>query len=296
MRKDEVLAAWKLRYYIEYLRLNTVRHVVEMVEGKNQELEEECSLLQQSSAVAEIENESLAKEISRLGDSNASLQEKNNLLEGQVCELQREVYEKSQALASLAEGSEGASQQARQLIELSKQALQEEREQASLLRNELQLTRMTCQELVRTSAVKDTQVTDMTAELVQLRALHQEEQKQIIAARELHFQELENARMREEDNEIRLRKAANLHTVLNDREKTIRHYEAEVITMGKEIVALKAQVEASSKLVAQEKETIAGIDQEKSGLQKLLAELAKRLTQADEEAIKHKVNYLLLKM
>ena len=41
---------------------------------KNIELEDECSLLQQSSAVAQIENESLTKEIARLsaalGDNN----------------------------------------------------------------------------------------------------------------------------------------------------------------------------------------------------------------------------------
>lgn len=280
-----MLAAWKLRYYIEYLRLNTVRHVVDVVEGKNQELEEECSLLQQSSAVAEIENESLTKEISRLSDHNNVLQERNAELDTRVQDLQMKV----ESSLRMVEGTESASHQAKELILQSRQALQQEAEQGALLRNELQMTRLTCQDLVRTSVAKDTQLVDMSAELVQLRALHKIEQQQILAAQETHLQEMENARMREEDNEIRLHKAANLHTVLNDREKTIRHYESEVIAMGKEIVALKAQIEASDKLVSQEKDVIAGIDQEKAGLQKLLAELAKRLTQADEEAIKHKV-------
>ena len=285
LRKDEFLAAWKLRYYIEYLRLRTTQHLVEVLETKNQDLEEECSLLQQSSAVAEIENESLTKEIARLTDSLAAVQDAKREVEEQLQDCQSQLETAQHRIMV----GETATSQAKELVQLGKLAAAQTQERVTVLESELAITRLTCQELVRSSAQKDTELRDMTAELKQLRALHEEERAEIVRAREEHLQELENAKMREEDNEIRYRKTDDLHATLSDREKTIRHLETETAAMAKEIAALKEEVEASNSAVIQERGALNAAQQEKTGLQKLLSELALRLTQADEEAIKHGV-------
>jgi chromosome segregation ATPase len=285
VRKDEVLAAWKLRYYIEYLRLVSLRHVVMVVEGKNIELEEECGLLQQTSAVAEIENESLTNEIARLQAALAAVQDERKRLHDQLQDTQFKLEVAERQVKS----GEAATAQSRELIQLSKQALGQESGRVAVLQSELDITRLTCQELVRTSAKKDSDLQDMGAELVQLRALHKAEQAEILIAREVHLQELEHAKMREEDNEIRYRKANDLHAVLNEREKTIRHYEVDIAAMRKEVAGLKDELQSASGATKVEKDAVAVLEQEKTGLQKLLSELARRLTQADEEAIKHSV-------
>jgi hypothetical protein len=284
-RRDEVLAAWKLRYYIEYLRLQTLKHVVDVVEGKNQELEEECGLLQQTSAVAEIENESLTKEIARLRDvlsvteiARAALHEELQDTKASLDRTERQLRH-----------TEGNVVQTSELIGLTKQAFNTEHERVVALESELAITRQTCQDLVRSCAKKETQVQDMSEELTQLRALHKAEQAEILLAREVHLQELEHAKMREEDNEIRYRKANDLYAVLNDRERTIRHLEATVASVETEVAALKQTTGSVQETVKREQGTVQTLEQEKAGLQKLLSELARRLTQADEEAIKHSV-------
>ena len=142
------------RYYIEYLRLNTVRHIVEDTTQKNMELEEECSLLQHTSAVAEIENESLTKEIARLTENIDTLRRDQSELETSLQDTRYQLEATQRAHLQ----SQAAGVEYQHSLALARGAISQEQQQADVLNNELNLTRLTCQELVRASALKDAEL------------------------------------------------------------------------------------------------------------------------------------------
>ena len=47
IQEKQLLAAWKIRFYVEFLRFNTMKHIVSIVEDKNAELLQDNSQLSQ---------------------------------------------------------------------------------------------------------------------------------------------------------------------------------------------------------------------------------------------------------
>lgn len=47
LQEKQILAAWKIRFYVEFLRFNTMKHIVSIVEDKNAELLQDNSQLGQ---------------------------------------------------------------------------------------------------------------------------------------------------------------------------------------------------------------------------------------------------------
>ena len=143
---------------MEYLRLNSLRHIVDHTTQKNLEMEEECTLLQQTAAVAEIENESLAKEIARLTDAHtdatAAHQLQSAALQGQIQDLTYQV----QAAQRNHQQSEEHGKETQDLLVQARVATLQEQQQIERLQSELNITRMTCQELVKAAAQKDGEI------------------------------------------------------------------------------------------------------------------------------------------
>jgi len=125
---------------------------------KNLEMEEECTLLQQTAAVAEIENESLAKEIARLTDAHtdatAAHQRQSAALIGQIQDLTYQV----QVAQRNHQQSEEHGKESQELLVQARVATLQEQQQIERLQSELNITRMTCQELVKAAAQKDTEI------------------------------------------------------------------------------------------------------------------------------------------
>ena len=135
------------RYYVEYLRLNSLRHVVDHTTQRNLDLEEECSLLQQTSAVAEIENESLTKEIARLSgvlaDTTQNTTSISERLNAEVADLRYQLDTLQATHALHTTQSSEHTHALQQSVAQGRAALMQEQHTVEQLQSELSITRLT---------------------------------------------------------------------------------------------------------------------------------------------------------
>jgi predicted nucleic acid-binding Zn-ribbon protein len=282
-RKEELLAAWKLRYYIEYLRLNTVRHIVDMVEGKNQDLEAECASMRHSDAALREEKAAAEREAALVHAALEAMRAELTHREQEVAQLTASLQDSQQQLHA----STASIESAQELIEQGKASIQQEHEKLQVLTSELSITRLTCQDMVRTLAKKDTELMDLGKELAQCRLQLEKEQEAVAELDDSYKKQIALSQVAEAASAKQTTEVLQLQRTVRDKDETIARLESDITGLEEKLVQQKADFERVATEVTEVRTVSSGVEQEKTGLQKLVSELVKRLTQADEEAVKH---------
>lgn len=120
-------------------------------------------------------------------------------------------------------------------------------------------------------------------------------EKEIIrVAKETHQEEIENAKMREEDAEIRYMLLSKLHTILHDRNNEINQQKTQLHVLRNQKNEVTEHLSSSIAAHEQDKILIQNLRDESQGLHKVLTELAKKLNSLEDEAIKQRFLYHIL--
>jgi len=262
-RKDEIIAAWKIRYFIELCRLKNLEKIAKITVEKSNKAEDEREKMRQALDKALQESQTiLATHNDRIDDLNAELnratensENKENELMNQIYDINTEVDTLNSTIAAkdevIAEKDVVIAKKNEEILEKEKQILlkeellskkndtlvlkdellakavnekkQEEKQRLEefsrieMLRNELNITRKTCQEVVRINAEKEAELEDLKKSMVK----EKEEHKVLIAA--LHH------------------KITEKHEELNKKDTFIAKKQQEIDLKNKEIVVINEQ-------------------------------------------------------
>ncbi len=164
-KTKEILSAWKIRYYVELCRLNTMRRIVDKVEIMNIQLERDREQLRADNQASLIKTEkqamlieSLMKDVESLTETEKRLLNEVNMAVEASEQLQKSLSVKSSAFAAALE----------ELARLEEFG-QNSKQNIERLNSELDITRRTCQDLVKGNSLRDNELADLRA------ALHREQ-------------------------------------------------------------------------------------------------------------------------
>lgn len=143
--------------------------MAEILEEKNQELENDYSISQQSLSSAEITNMKLNNDIFTLKSQCNNINNDNNRLSSELKDCREELR---QAL-ELIKNQDAIIASKNIHLEQSADTIREENNKIDILRNELQITRLTCQDLVLTLANKENVLKALNIEINDLQTIHQ---------------------------------------------------------------------------------------------------------------------------
>lgn len=143
--------------------------MAEILEEKNQELENDYSISQQSLSSAEITNMKLNNDMFTLKSQCNNINNDNNRLSSELKDCREELR---QAL-ELIKNQDAIIASKNIHLEQSVDTIREENNKIDILRNELQITRLTCQDLVLTLANKENVLKALNIELNDLQTIHQ---------------------------------------------------------------------------------------------------------------------------
>jgi hypothetical protein len=160
-KQDLVLAAWKLRYYIEYLRLISLQHVVEVLEEKN-------TLLEKENAETKQTNTHLINDL-------AYQQENRQMFELSIQDLKEVIQQNETTIKQLeatishqSHTQQQHDQQVQQIHETYQDQinkLQRDLDHFEENRQELIVSKLTCQEILKLSLQKDHQIESLQSQV-----------------------------------------------------------------------------------------------------------------------------------
>ncbi len=282
-RQNEIVAAWKIRYYIEYLRLISTQHIVNVIEEKNHELEQDASKMRVQVATIkhDLEDQKILQQRSEM--TIETLQHEKKELQRIIDNLHIDLDSTNHELQRKCEQLIHAGNN----IQQEKAIQREDLAKYEILKSELNITRLTCQEMVKNNAHKDSLIDEMELKIKHLHGIIESSSQELLLVREEHTKEM--TKLREEkrqlegkldekyamEEEITSRDYTiqELQEMMKDQEKTIEEH---VKTIDK--LALQVKDEQS----ARESEQEIAIN-EKDSLQRVMTDLAIQLKACQEE-------------
>ena len=278
-RMEEAVAAWKMRYYIELLRLNSMRHIVDVVEAKNQEMAEDMRTMEHRMADIQARSEEMEAAVGSFKGEAGTLERDKSALAQQLKETQQLLKQTQEALQEREEelAAEKAARAAQQDM------FKQQTEQVGIVDEQLQITRLTCQDLVKTIAARDGELAHTKQQLQQ--TTEQLESVTAAAAAEragLHC-DIESARMGREDTEMRFLMVSKLHDVLGDKEDEIKRCQSEMQRAVLKMASLQGELGKEQQEHAATQEAKKAVERERSGLHQLLSDVAIKLSSAEEQ-------------
>ncbi len=277
-KQDLTLAAWKLRYYIEYLRLVSLQHVVEAIEEKNAFLEKDFQ-------EHELRNESLKQEIS---DLKQALERKDQLVfesEEAVKRLQSTVQVMDLDLEMT---KQELSKQHRAYQDLEIQQEEERQRHAEELltveqtRKELEITRLTCQDMVRASAQQKTEIDELQKTIESHTSVVErqaKEHQQILDTQQVLVDDLQKSH---QSNLEKIKDLENqLESQIDQKNEAILALEAQIYDLQTQKDELQQEKQNIETEFAKSDEKIKKVEDEKASLQKVLTNMAIQLQESE---------------
>ena len=281
--EEETLAAWKLRYYIEYLRLNTMRHVVNVVEERNQELESDLEVTRQSASTAQGSINALNDDIYRLTNDVAERDREKSMLRDEWMRLNEELQITRNHVFAI----ENSVHSERAMQEDLRNSLRNEYSKCDMIRNQLNITRLTCQDLVMSNAQRDNEVYQLKAELRELRKTCDDEIQRRLDSEVMMDRQTELLRMKDEDSAARAAVISQLNDALVEKDALLQEKSKQIDHLNRQLVESSEQQASTMSAITSDKVVIQRLEEERAALQKLLTDTARKANSFEDRLVKH---------
>jgi len=285
-KQDLTLAAWKLRYYIEYLRLVSLQHVVEAIEEKNAFLEKDFQ-------EHELRNESLKQEIA---DLKQALERKDQLVfesEEAVKQLQSTVQVMDLDLEMT---KQELSKQHRAYQDLEIQQEEERQRHAEELltveqtRKELEITRLTCQEMVRAAAQQKTEIDELQKTIESHNSVVEEQAKEHQQVLDTQQVLIENLQKSHQNDLEKIKDLENqLESQIDQKNEAVLAFEGQIYDLQTQKDELQQEKHNIETEFAKSDEKIKKVEDEKASLQKVLTNMAIQLQESEAVVAEQKL-------
>lgn len=276
---SKVIAAWKIRYYVEYLRLISTQHIVNIVEEKNQGLEQQNANLKTTNNTLKHELDEIKSMLDKHGVNAKQIKDEKRLLQQQLENTQIELESTKSELQRQLE----LLHRAKTDIQQGQVSQQEDLAKMDVLRSELNITRLTCQEMVKNNAQKDSEIDVLKGKIEELLRLQQVAKAEMEEMEANHFATLQQEQDKYVDLEHRLSDKLGLEAEIHQREDTIASLRSEIEELHQVIEQEKSKVEESEYLLEQEKDKVKHANIEKDSVQRVMTDLAIQLQNTQDE-------------
>ena len=282
-QEEEALAAWKLRYYIEYLRLNTMRHVVNVVEERNQELESDLEVTRQSASTAQGSIQALNDDIYRLTNDVAEREREKSMLR----EEWRRLNEELQITRNHVFAIENSVHSERAMQEDLRNSLRNEYSKSDMIRNQLNITRLTCQDLVMSNAQRDNELYQLKAELQEVRRTCDDEIQRRLDFEVMMERQAEVSRVKDEDYTARAAVISQLNDALMEKDDLLQEKSEQIDHLSRQLVESSEQQVSTMSTITSDKAAIQKLEEERAALQQLLTDTARKANSFEDRLIKY---------
>lgn len=281
--EEETLAAWKLRYYVEYLRLNTMRHVVNVVEERNQELESDLEVTRQSASTAQGSINALNDDIYRLTNDVAEREREKSMLRDEWMRLNEELQITRNHVFAI----ENSVHSERAMQEDLRNSLRNEYSKCDMIRNQLNITRLTCQDLVMSNAQRDNELYQLKAELRELRKTCDDEIQRRLDSEVMMNRQAELLRVKDDDFAARAVVIFQLNDALMEKDDLLQEKSKQIDHLSRQLVESSEQQASTMSAITSDKVVIQRLEEERAALQKLLTDTATKANSFEDRLVKH---------
>lgn len=241
LRANEVIAAWRIRYYIELYRLNVLKKAATSIERHNQHLQSD---LHTAREVETFLRQELNEQKYALDETATALTDSKEKTASQAYEV-IEISDQLRDVQHSFQNLQLAYAQLQAAHAQEKQLNTDWDSKYTILQHELHITRLTCQDMIKHSATRENAYNANFEELEttqqQLTILTENHETLV----RVHEEVLENARMREEDVEIRIYRYNQLMFLLQQKDEMIKALNKEVAEETQKIVEVESLLAAT---------------------------------------------------